>query len=400
MSAASLVGLVVSHVVSQTDGAVVVVNTGEYIAQSSTVATSMAQFRESTAFVTLSFVKFFKSNFFDAVASFLSVCVGGNKNEALSGSGKWEGVCISCGILEDKFVSFFSLCLFAARLTCVLWMCLSLSVEAGDHEMVEFYSDVRKDVRVSELADNKEIFSKSRPEGFFQGAGSINPVVCKETLDSLNGPGFYTGENIANWLSSGRVEIEFSSLPGSKKLPDLWGGRGELEYVSVDVNGDGRNEYIYKRTGIIRGKIYQRIMVVDHPLHLRTEMLRPYMDACKKWGASDSDCDDGVSLISFLMNEPHSRRPTEEWGFTKNNPISYFTGNKNSLALIFPGGGNMAKRNLGTSSGVNWTLYKIDSGVVLISVPTSVFAPPELLVFSLGNRGSGKLQCVFMPLSW
>lgn len=132
MSTASLVGLVAGHVASRTDGAVVVVNTGEYIAQSSTVATSMAQFRESTAFVTLSFVKFFKSNFFDAVASFLSVCVGGNKNEALSGSGKWGGVCISCGILEDKFVSFFSLCLFAARLTCVLWMCLSLSVEAGD----------------------------------------------------------------------------------------------------------------------------------------------------------------------------------------------------------------------------------------------------------------------------
>lgn len=131
---------------------------------------------------------------------------------------------------------------------------------------------------------------------------------------------------------------------------------------------------------------------------MRPEILKTYVDRCKRWRSAD--CEGGADLISFLMSEPPSKRLADEWFFTKSNPIAYFTGNDESVALIFHVVRNMAKRNLGTSSGVYWDFYKLVSGVVAVSIPVSMFAPPELLVFTPERRGSGKLQCVVVPLSW
>lgn len=121
---------------------------------------------------------------------------------------------------------------------------------------------MRKDVYISELV-GREKFSEARPEGFFQNAGAKKSVICQDVLDSLNGAGSYMGGNIANWLSDGRGKIKFYALPDSKELPGLFGSKKELEYVRVDVDGDREDEYIYKRTGIIREQIYQQIMIVD-----------------------------------------------------------------------------------------------------------------------------------------
>lgn len=296
---------------------------------------------------------------------------------------------------QKLFLSVFII-LFAG------WSIASNFIAAAEGAVFEgsFYSDVHKDVRIYTSVEGGGRFSKPRPENFFQSAGTKRGDICDAVLAALNLPGSSIGTNTADWLADGEARIRFSTLPGSKTLPEVLGGRQEMEYVSVDLDGDGASEHIYRRTGFFSGLLYQQIMISDQSLHSDVNVLDQYMESCKKWRSSNADCDGQANLISFLMGEPPSKRLASEWSFTVNNPISFFTGDKASKQLIFPGGQRLGIRNVGTSSGVSWELYKTISGVVVVSFPLAVFAPPEVLAFTPSRTGTGQLQCVFTPLTW
>ncbi|MET1076448.1 MAG: hypothetical protein ABWY06_00345 [Pseudomonas sp.] len=282
----------------------------------------------------------------------------------------------------------------------ITWCSGPASAVGDNRDIVEFYSDLRKDVIIAESRDIKGALSRARPEGFFQNAGSIGSVICNELIGSLNKAGSYIGNDISDWLSESDKKLRFHALPDSRSLPSLWGGRKEVEYLASDIDGDGSEDYIYRRTGIVGSQSYQKVMIVERPLHLDSGSLDLYIDACSKLKPLNKPCSGVSDVISFLIDTPKDKKSPDEWASTTQNPLSYFTGDKESAKLIFPGGDNIARRNLGTSASVHWELYKIDHGVLLVSVPMSSFAPPELLAFTPKKNSPGKLQCVIAPISW
>ena len=284
-------------------------------------------------------------------------------------------------------------CCFRFFMTLFIVAISGCSVGADDGRLeVDSYFSVRTNVDVSELKLNKgKLISEKRPKNFFQNAGPKSDL-CMEFLESLNSGGNYSGSDLSDWLADAKNKLEFSVLPAGVKK--------EIEYLRVDVDGDGVVEHVYRRAGVVGGKAYNRIMIVERPLHVELELLKPYVDGCNRWRSDNNSCDNASEVIRFLIDAPLEGRHSAEWVSTRTDILYRLIGDKKSSELIFPAGDGMADRNVGSSSNVRWELYEMNSRVVMVSVPVSGFAPPELLVFSPAKRDLGKLHCVVVPLSW
>jgi len=277
-------------------------------------------------------------------------------------------------------------------------VCFFGAVTALGEEPAPSYASVRTDVTVQRLAEKP--YGKPRPAKFFQLAGAGNDELCEKVLEAFNEPGRYDGYD-ARWLLDNSHQIDFRSMsapqgePGAAKtqynFPDL-------EYVSVDIDADGSAEHVYRLNSILSSREMQRVMIVSVPLQSRPELLGRYEKRCTEIEAS-AECGQLNTMISYALRARVPDRLPEEWLFTKHDPWLWTASDAKSERLI-SSGRNQARRNVGSSSGAYWSLYRIDSAVVAVAAPILDFAPPELAVFAPGKQRNGGLQCVLMPVAW
>lgn len=262
-----------------------------------------------------------------------------------------------------------------------------------------FYSDIRKTVLVKEGAKIKSLLSTRRPAGFYQLAGARDEALCAEFMEDMNKDGGPPG-NLFEWLSSSSHRLAFQPLEASRAMPEWTGVERALEYMSMDVDGDGSIEQIYRRTGVIREHGTQQLMITDEALHERPDKLLPYGPDCLKWQGKRGRCDTAAGLIQHVMNLPANSRLAEEWVSTRLDPGSQATGDAKSTKQIYGRQKGRLARNVGFSLSTYWAVYSLPKGAVFVSVPTRTFAPPELLVFSMHRSAPSELQCVVMPVAW
>ncbi|WP_148304333.1 hypothetical protein [Pseudomonas solani] len=262
-----------------------------------------------------------------------------------------------------------------------------------------FYSDIRKTVLVKGGAKIKTLLSTKRPAGFYQLAGVRDEALCAEFLEDMNKEGVSAG-NLFEWLSSSSRRLAFQPLEESRAMPEWTGVERALEYVSMDVDGDGSIEQIYRRTGIVREHGTQQLMITDEALHERPDKLLPYGPDCLKWQGKKGRCGTAAGLIQHVMNLPANSRLAEEWVSTRQDPIGQATGDAQSGQSIYGRQRNRLVRNVGLGSSAYWAVYRLHKGPVFVSVPTRTFAPPEVFVFSMHRNGPSELQCIVMPVAW
>lgn len=262
-----------------------------------------------------------------------------------------------------------------------------------------FYSDIRKTVLVKGGAKIKTLLSTKRPAGFYQLAGVRDEALCAEFLEDMNKEGGSAG-NLFEWLSSSSRRLAFQPLKESRAMPEWTGVERALEFVSMDVDGDGSIEQVYRRTGVIREHGTQQLMITDGALHERPDKLLPHGPDCLKWQGKRGRCDTAAGLIQHVMNLPANSRLAEEWVSTRQEPILQVTGDAKSGQSIYGRQRNRPVRNVGLGSSAYWAVYRLHKGPVFVSVPTRTFAPPELLVFSMRRNGPSELQCIVMPVVW
>ncbi|BBP83088.1 hypothetical protein PHLH8_27300 [Pseudomonas sp. Pc102] len=261
------------------------------------------------------------------------------------------------------------------------------------------YSDIRKAVLVKDGAKVESLLSTKRPAGFYQLAGVRDEVLCAEFLEDMNKEGGSAG-NLVEWLSSSSRRLAFQPLEESRAMSEWTGVERALEFVSMDVDGDGSIEQVYRRTGIIREHGTQQLMITDEALHERPGKLLPYGPDCLKWQGKRGRCGAAAGLIQHVMNLPANSRLAEEWVSTRQDPIGQATGDAQSGQSIYGRQRNRLVRNVGLGSSAYWAVYRLHKGPVFVSVPTRTFAPPELLVFSMRRNGPSELQCIVMPVVW
>jgi hypothetical protein len=237
-----------------------------------------------------------------------------------------------------------------------------------------------------------------RPKGFFQLAGAHNKKLCAEVLEAFNEPDprlLDGGDDrkdlhfdwTSDWLSNNSRTVPFTELENSGPIA-LWAypSRKTFECAMLDIDGDGREEYLYRYIYWRGGSISQEIAIMDH-----TEDA-PHCRSDLPWEA--------VSKYHHNMTDfPRGRSLPEEWFVTKNDPVGSVTSDKRSREMITsPKDRNEIIRNVWSSS-VFWNFYRMPSGVVMVSIPLHNSAPPELLVFTPA-RDAVRLQCILMPVIW
>lgn len=262
-----------------------------------------------------------------------------------------------------------------------------------------FYSDIRKMVRVKNGAKIKTLLSTKRSAVFYQLAGVRDEALCAEFLEDMNKEGVSAG-NLFEWLSSSSRRLAFQPLEESRAMPEWTGVERALEYASMDVDGDGTLEQVYRKTGIIQEHGTQQLMITDEALHENPDKLRSYGPDCLKWQGKRGMCGTAAGLIQQVMNLPANSRLAEEWVSTRQEPILQVTGDAKSGQSIYGRQRNRLVRNVGLGSSAYWAVYRLHKGTVFVSVPMRAFAAPELLVFSMYRNGPPELQCIVMPVAW
>lgn len=301
----------------------------------------------------------------------------------------------SWGLLHLMGLTFFLLAsnaLFAAKAEKVL------TTEEVLHGNA-FYSDIRKAVLVKDGAKIESLLSTRRPAGFYQLAGVRDEALCAEFLEDMNKEGVSAG-NLVEWLSSSSRRLAFQPLEESMVMPEWTGVERALEYASMDVDGDGTLEQVFRKTGIIQEHGTQQLMITDEALHESPDKLRSYGPDCLKWQGKRGRCGTAAGLTQHVMNLPANSRLAEEWVSTRQEPISQVTGDAKSGQSIYGRQRNRLVRNVGLGSSAYWAVYRLHKGPVFVSVPMRTFAPPELLVFSMHRNGPPELQCIVMPVAW
>lgn len=303
--------------------------------------------------------------------------------------------------------SIYSRCLYLLRgAAFLLASCPLLSIAAeGGRESGEihrgnvFYSSIRKEAPVKEGVDVKVLLSKERPAGFYQLVGANDQKLCSELIANMNEEGKAYG-NIFEWLSDTSSRLVFHPLEESMVLPKWSGGGKALEHASIDLDGDGVDEHIYRRTGVFQEHGFQSVAIFDRLLHESSDELSAYGSDCVKWRGRLGKCESAAGLVQYIMDRPINSRLPSEWSSTKQDPIALATADKKSKRAIYGQQEGRLIRNVGLGSSAYWAVYKLSSNVVFVSVPVRVFAPPELLVFSMLKGEPPRLQCVVMPVAW
>jgi hypothetical protein len=263
-----------------------------------------------------------------------------------------------------------------------------------------FYSEIRRPVRVKLDKDFYTGTVNPRPKGFFQLAGAHNKKLCAEVLKAFNEPDprhLDDGDNRkdmhfdfdSDWLSNNSRIVSFTELENSGAIApwSLVINRKMFECAMLDIDGDDREEYLYRYTTWLGGRITQDVMIMDHTANA------PHCRSDLPWEA--------VSKYHHnMMMLPHERSLPEEWFVTKSFPIESVVSDKRSREMITsPKDCNEIIRNVEGHNSVFWNFHRMPSGVVMVSVPDRNLAPPELLVFTPA-RDAVRLQCILMPVIW
>jgi hypothetical protein len=255
------------------------------------------------------------------------------------------------------------------------------------------YGDIRIEVPVKKAA--RVSTYAPRPANFYQLAGNAGGQACHDSLAVLNRPGTYSGDDAARWLLDSPDQVEFRSLEAGAATYAFPG----LEYASVDIDGDGQAEHVYRLNRVLRSQWHQQLMVVPYPLQNHPERLAPYGQECLRIDPS-AGCDSTSTRIRFALSARLPDRLSDEWAFTRNDIWSHITDDTASQRLISPHHRNRVERNVGSRNGVYWNLYEKQASAIAVSAPIHDFATPELLVFAPREKQSGVLLCVIMPVAW
>jgi uncharacterized protein YecT (DUF1311 family) len=255
------------------------------------------------------------------------------------------------------------------------------------------YGDIRIEVPVSKAA--RVSTSTPRPANFYQLAGNAGGQGCRDSLEVLNRPGAYSGDDVTRWLLDSPDQVEFRSLQAGAATYAFPG----LEYASVDVNGDGQAEHVYRLNSVLHSQWHQELMITPYSLQNHPERLAPYGQECLRVDPA-AGCDSANTRIRFALRARAPDKLPDEWGFTRNDIWTHITDDTASQRLLFPHDRNRADRNVGLSNAVYWSLYEKRSSVIAVSAPIHDFATPELLVFAPREKQSGVLLCVIMPVAW
>ena len=264
------------------------------------------------------------------------------------------------------------------------------------------YADVRTPVTV-QRGPRIAPWNGPRPADFYQLAGAADPELCAKTLAAFNEPGTYRSDDHMQWLLDNSHAVEFRSLmsgtAGSKapsSAPYVFPG---LEYASVDLDADGKDEHVYRLNAVLSSQWHQELMIVPDRLQNHPELLGPYGQECTRVYPSDA-CDSMQSRIRYALTARVPERLPNEWAFTRAGALNRVAEDTVSRRLIFPQSLKRAERNVANASSSYWSLYRIASAVVVVAAPASVFAAPELMVFAPGRETAGALRCVIMPVAW
>jgi len=257
------------------------------------------------------------------------------------------------------------------------------------------YATVRSDVTVKKSAALST--EAPRPAGFFQLAGAVDQRLCRGVVAALNEGGRYHGGDSTRWLLDSSHQIEFNSLD-PKSAAGTQYVFPDLEYTHVDIDADGSEEHVYRLNSVLSSQWSQRLMIVPEELQAHPELLTSHAQRCTQVDPT-AGCDTVATKIRYALTARVPDRLANEWQFTRVGILYWTTADVASNSLIFISR-NQARRNVGSSSGAYWSLYKIESAVVAVAAPFEQFAPPELLVFSPSRARNGILQCVVMPVAW
>lgn len=268
---------------------------------------------------------------------------------------------------------------------------------------VPTYADIRREVVVQKTSD-RYFFQEPRPANYFQLAGAADPELCAATLAAFNEPGAVAflwpfpyvekQHDSVRWLLENSHHVPFESLEPGRESYSFSG----MDYASIDLDGDGRPEHLYRRNAVVSSEYIQDLMIVAEPLQDRLELLKnDYAAECRRI-TPNNNCDAVTTLISYAMNSSPVRLP-DEWGFDR-NPVSTALRDPASRALIYEVRvDNRYKRVRNVDDGY-WSVYRIGARVVIVAAPILDFSPPELLVFLPKKDRAGDLQCILMPIAW
>jgi hypothetical protein len=258
-----------------------------------------------------------------------------------------------------------------------------------------FYSEIRRPVRVKldkNYKDFRFMQKEARPKGFFQLAGAHDKKLCAEVLEAFNEPdsrilgvGGDKNDWSSEWLSNNSKIVPFTGVEKSGVVLGTKNSK-QFECATLDIDGDGREEYLYRYTTWLSSRIYQEVEIMDHTadaLSCRSDLPREFVS----------------KYLENMFSLSKDRLP-EEWEVTQGAPLFSVTADKRSEEMITsPKDRNEIIRNVGNHYSVFWNFYRVPSGVVMVSIPELNRAPPELMVFAPA-RDAVRLQCIIMPVIW
>lgn len=274
----------------------------------------------------------------------------------------------------------------------------STEISAADKPIT--YASIRKEVKVKTPKTPPD-YNKPRPANSYQLAGSANDKLCNEVLEAFNQPSTFVDggyDEMYWWLNNPKL-VEWQPIDVKYEPTDKSFGIG-LEYAVVDIDNNGTDEYVYRAGGVLSSNYYHMLGIFDIDLQKQSEILQVYQESCKTMRSQKKSCTTS-QLISYALNASQKEVLKQMW-ITGDDLGFYSTDDKASRTLIrHPIQIGRDVRNLGTGgAGTYFNLMQISMGVVVVSSPTTNFAPPEHLVFWPKHGRNGDLQCILMPTTW
>jgi hypothetical protein len=287
------------------------------------------------------------------------------------------------------------------------------------------YAEVLEDKNISfSKSSDRNLYSNVRPANNFQLIGGTKNPICKETIALFNEEGTYKIDT--NWTSARIPESRpedsdylFWYLDNSGLV--LWETLGEninnnvipsnrtssknLQYIEIDIDKDGKNEYAYRLSGITRSIGWQKIRIFNEKLQDNIASLEKYKVQCKKIYGQNK-CNDNISIAREVVNDGGYQK---EWQSTENmhKAINRIVYDQKSLDILYLDNSIALSRyiGLGIEFGIEnyLNLYKTKYGIILVSTPYIYIGSnftPEFLVFSLHRNKLATLECIMMPKEW
>lgn len=247
------------------------------------------------------------------------------------------------------------------------------------------YEDIHKEVPVKLYKKETYEIPNFRPENSFQLAGSANDKICNEALEAFNEKGLSdikVDNDIVWWWINNSHLIPFIPLETSRKdneIQMMSYKNGLLDFVAVDIDGDGREEYVLRDSGMLNSNYNQDFAIYDHDLvsnHIEID--------CKKSSSRLSrDCRMDTRWIHNLNAWNDKEAVQERWLSTGQNLHLQANTHNYSDALFY--------------------LLELSSGIYVMSMPSAIghMRPPvEIVLFKPEKNRIGNLQCILKPVFW